>query len=109
MTLHRESGLQQGRSVYDTGDVLHVPVGKAALGRLLNTFGMNSISWFALVSTVVAAVAIMLGTMWPALAMGRAISRALDALARQAEAEGAICAGERAVSERLSGGARRSG
>ncbi|HHI9467108.1 TPA: F0F1 ATP synthase subunit C [Legionella anisa] len=51
---------------------------------------MNSISWFSLVSTVVAALAIALGTIGPALAMGRAISHALDALARQPEAEKSI-------------------
>ncbi|HGF1595694.1 TPA: F0F1 ATP synthase subunit C [Legionella pneumophila] len=51
---------------------------------------MNSISWFSLVSTVVAALAIAIGTIGPALAMGRAISHALDALARQPEAEKSI-------------------
>lgn len=51
---------------------------------------MNEIAWFALVSTVVAAVAMALGAMLPALAMGRAIAQALDALARQPEAERSI-------------------
>ena len=51
---------------------------------------MNSMSWFTLASTVVAALAIALGTMFPAIAMGRAISSALDALARQPEAEKSI-------------------
>lgn len=51
---------------------------------------MNNMSWFTLVSTVVAALAIALGTMLPAIAMGRAISHALDALARQPESEKAI-------------------
>lgn len=51
---------------------------------------MNSISWFSLVSTVIAALAIALGTIGPAIAMGRAISHALDALARQPEAEKSI-------------------
>ena len=51
---------------------------------------MDSMSWFTLASTVVAALAIALGTMLPALAMGRAIAHALDALARQPEAEKAI-------------------
>jgi F-type H+-transporting ATPase subunit c len=51
---------------------------------------MDSMSWFTLASTVIAALAIALGTMLPAIAMGRAISHALDALARQPEAERAI-------------------
>lgn len=51
---------------------------------------MDSMSIFTLVSTVVAAIAIALGTMFPALAMGRAISSALDALSRQPEAEKSI-------------------
>uniref|UniRef100_UPI003742D44E ATP synthase F0 subunit C n=1 Tax=Ralstonia chuxiongensis TaxID=2957504 RepID=UPI003742D44E len=45
---------------------------------------------FSLVSTVVAGLAIALGVFFPALAMGRAISQALDALARQPEAEKSI-------------------
>lgn len=48
---------------------------------------MNDMTWFALLSTVVALLAIALGVMLPALAMGRAISQAIDALARQPEAE----------------------
>jgi F-type H+-transporting ATPase subunit c len=51
---------------------------------------MNQIGSFALTSTVAAALAITLGAMFPAIAMGRAIARALDALARQPEAERAI-------------------
>ena len=51
---------------------------------------MDSMSWFTISSTVVAALAIALGTMLPAIAMGRAISHALDALARQPEAEKSI-------------------
>ena len=51
---------------------------------------MNSMTWFTLVSTVAAALAIALGAMIPALAMGRAIVQALDALARQPEAERSI-------------------
>ena len=51
---------------------------------------MDNMSWFTIASTVVAALAIALGTMFPAIAMGRAISQALDALARQPEAEKAI-------------------
>ena len=51
---------------------------------------MRDITWFALISTVVAAVAIAAGTLGPAVAMGLAISRALDALARQPEAERSV-------------------
>jgi F-type H+-transporting ATPase subunit c len=51
---------------------------------------MKDISWLVLVSTAAAALAIALGAMLPALAMGRAISQALDSLARQPEAERAI-------------------
>jgi F-type H+-transporting ATPase subunit c len=51
---------------------------------------MNDLNWFALVSTAVAALAIALGTMIPAFAMGRAIVQALEALARQPEAEKSI-------------------
>ena len=51
---------------------------------------MRDISWFVLASTVVAGLAIAIGTMLPALAMGRAISQALEALARQPEAERSI-------------------
>ena len=51
---------------------------------------MNDMTWFTMLSTVGAALAIALGVMFPALAMGRAISQALDALARQPEAEKSI-------------------
>jgi F-type H+-transporting ATPase subunit c len=51
---------------------------------------MTQSGWLVLVSTVVAAVAMAFGAFGPALAMGRAISKALDALARQPEAENAI-------------------
>lgn len=51
---------------------------------------MKDISMFAMFSTVGALLAIALGVMFPALAMGRAIARALDALARQPEAEKSI-------------------
>ena len=51
---------------------------------------MNSIEWFAMVSTVVATLAVAIGVMIPALAMGRAVSQALEALARQPEAEKSI-------------------
>ncbi|HTT36499.1 MAG TPA: ATP synthase F0 subunit C [Burkholderiales bacterium] len=49
-----------------------------------------NISWIVLASTVVAALAIAVGTILPALAMGRAIAQALDSLARQPEAERSI-------------------
>lgn len=48
---------------------------------------MKDMTWFALGSTVAAALAIAIGAMLPAIAMGRAIAMALDALARQPEAE----------------------
>ena len=49
-----------------------------------------NMSWIVLASTVVAALAIAVGTILPALAMGRAIAQALDSLARQPEAERSI-------------------
>lgn len=51
---------------------------------------MSDITWFTLVSTVAAAFGIAIGVLLPALAMGRAISSALDALSRQPEAERSI-------------------
>lgn len=51
---------------------------------------MSDLSTFSLASTAVAVLGIALGVMFPALAMGRAISGALDALARQPEAERSI-------------------
>lgn len=51
---------------------------------------MSDMTWFTMASTVVAAIGIALGTMLPAIAMGKAISHALDALARQPEAEKSI-------------------
>lgn len=51
---------------------------------------MNDMTWFIIISTVGAALAIAIGIMSPALAMGRSISQALDALARQPEAEKSI-------------------
>ncbi|WP_200826735.1 ATP synthase F0 subunit C [Marinobacterium lutimaris] len=47
-------------------------------------------SWFTILSTVGAVLAIAIGVLGPAFAMGRAISSALDALARQPEAEKSI-------------------
>ena len=51
---------------------------------------MDKMTWFTLLSTGGALLAIAIGIIFPALAMGRAISQALDALARQPEAEKAI-------------------
>ncbi len=47
---------------------------------------MPDLTTFTLASTVAAILGIALGVMMPAIAMGRAISKALDALARQPEA-----------------------
>ncbi len=51
---------------------------------------MPDLSDFALASTVAAIIGISLGVMLPAVAMGMAISKALEALARQPEAEKSI-------------------
>lgn len=51
---------------------------------------MDRMAWFTLLSTGGALIAIAIGVIFPALAMGRAISQALDALARQPEAEKSI-------------------
>ena len=51
---------------------------------------MPDLSDFALASTVAAIIGISLGVMLPAFAMGWAISKALEALARQPEAEKSI-------------------
>ena len=51
---------------------------------------MTDISWFTLISTVSAAIVVAIGMIFPAIAMGRAISQALESLARQPEAEKAI-------------------
>lgn len=51
---------------------------------------MPDLSTFTLASTVAAILGIALGVMLPAIAMGRAISQALEALSRQPEAERAI-------------------
>ncbi len=51
---------------------------------------MDKISWIVSLSTTGALLAIAIGVIFPALAMGRAIAQALDALARQPEAEKAI-------------------
>jgi F-type H+-transporting ATPase subunit c len=51
---------------------------------------MNDLHWFSTISTVAAAICIAVGTMLPAIAMGRAIASALDSLARQPDAEKTI-------------------
>ncbi len=51
---------------------------------------MPDLSTFTTASTVAVIFGIALGILGPALAMGRAISSALDALARQPEAERSI-------------------
>ncbi|EXI90090.1 MAG: Lipid-binding protein [Candidatus Accumulibacter regalis] len=51
---------------------------------------MNELQQFSTLSTIVAGVVIALGTMLPAIAMGRAIASALEALSRQPEAEKTI-------------------
>jgi F-type H+-transporting ATPase subunit c len=48
---------------------------------------MNSLTWFVLASTVAALIAMAIGVLGPAKAMGQAISTALESLARQPEAE----------------------
>ncbi|CAL1239759.1 F0F1 ATP synthase subunit C [Candidatus Methylocalor cossyra] len=51
---------------------------------------MSEMHWFITLSTVGAALAIAIGVLAPGFAMGRAIAQALDAVARQPEAEKAI-------------------
>jgi F-type H+-transporting ATPase subunit c len=51
---------------------------------------MNDMTWFVITSTVAAVFGIGIAVMLPALAMGRAITQALDALARQPDAEKSI-------------------
>jgi F-type H+-transporting ATPase subunit c len=51
---------------------------------------MSDMHWFVLISTVAAAVAIASGIIFPAIAMGKAITQALESLARQPEAEKSI-------------------
>jgi len=51
---------------------------------------MRDMNSFVTLSTLACAAGIVLGTMLPALAMGRALSQALEALARQPEAEKSI-------------------
>ena len=51
---------------------------------------MTATGLLVIVSTAVALLAMALGVMVPAVAMGRAITQALDSLARQPESERAI-------------------
>ncbi len=51
---------------------------------------MNDIAMIIVASTVAATLAIAIGVLLPAFAMGRAIAAALEALSRQPEAERAI-------------------
>lgn len=51
---------------------------------------MTPIELLVIASTVAALIAIALGVLGPAFAMGRAIAQALDAIARQPEAEKSI-------------------
>ncbi|GAB3103212.1 ATP synthase F0 subunit C [Aestuariicella hydrocarbonica] len=51
---------------------------------------MSDLSLLTIVTTAMVLLAIALGVIGPALAMGRAISQALEALARQPESEKAI-------------------
>jgi F-type H+-transporting ATPase subunit c len=51
---------------------------------------MPDLSTFVVASTVAAVFGMALGVMLPAVAMGWAISRAMDALSRQPEAEASI-------------------
>jgi F-type H+-transporting ATPase subunit c len=51
---------------------------------------MTETGWLVIVSSATALLAIAIGVIGPAIAMGRAISQALDALARQPELENSI-------------------
>lgn len=51
---------------------------------------MPDLSTFLTASTIVAVIGMALGAMGPAVAMGMAIGRALEALSRQPEAERSI-------------------
>jgi F-type H+-transporting ATPase subunit c len=51
---------------------------------------MKDMTWFTMLSTVGALLAMAIGVMLPARAMGEAIGKALDSLARQPEAEKSI-------------------
>ncbi|MCL4525036.1 MAG: ATP synthase F0 subunit C [Gammaproteobacteria bacterium] len=51
---------------------------------------MTAMTWFTLASTVASLLVMAIGVLGPALAMGRAIAAALDALARQPESASTI-------------------
>jgi len=51
---------------------------------------MTATGWLVIVSSAAALLAIAIGVVGPAIAMGRAIAQALDALARQPELENSI-------------------
>jgi F-type H+-transporting ATPase subunit c len=51
---------------------------------------MTATGWLVIVSSAAALLAIAIGVIGPAIAMGRAIAQALDALARQPELENSI-------------------
>lgn len=48
---------------------------------------MTDMNWIVLASTVAVVIGIGIGVLGPAIAMGMAIAKALDALSRQPEAE----------------------
>ena len=93
LLLHIVEALVQAYIFRDAGADLYCrrnSVVGAQAKRAKKESQMHDMTWFTLVSTVAAALAIALGAMFPALAMGRAIVQALDALARQPEAEKSI-------------------
>jgi F-type H+-transporting ATPase subunit c len=51
---------------------------------------VSALSLFTIVSTAAAVLAIAIGVVGPAIAMGHAISQALDAIARQPDSERSI-------------------
>jgi F-type H+-transporting ATPase subunit c len=51
---------------------------------------MNSINWIQIISIIGAALAVSFGAIGPALAEGKAIAAAMDALARQPDASNMI-------------------
>jgi F-type H+-transporting ATPase subunit c len=51
---------------------------------------MNSINWIQVISIVGAVVAVSFGAIGPALAEGRAVAAAMDALARQPDSSNMI-------------------
>jgi F-type H+-transporting ATPase subunit c len=51
---------------------------------------MSEMGWVVMTSSVASVLAIALGVMLPAIAMGRVISQALESLARQPESERSV-------------------